>query len=64
MIEIRRNHQADVYEAHYTLEDAHEVARLFGTTTLPTPYRLACNINAVRDAIQAHHPETKVTVSQ
>jgi hypothetical protein len=58
-ITIRRDARANCYTA--TMHDDHEVRRLFGTETLPTPYTLKADPLVVVADVQSRNPRAVVT---
>lgn len=62
MIVIRRNYKEGIYEAKFTAEDSMRVIELFGTDTLPTPYKLTVMAESVRRAIWERNKYTIVTL--
>ena len=58
MIQIIKGDKA--YMARYSGRDKAAVTKLFGTDTLPTPYRLSNNILAVTERVQLLNPNINV----
>ena len=60
MIQIIRGEST--YLAKYSGRDKEKITRLFGTDTLPTPYRTSMDIWSVAEKIQILNPESNVIV--